>query len=215
MKFRQVGLILLAVLSLTSCGDNKTTEDVSSVERTTFQADSYSIRKENENEELKSQEDEKSDSNDTDGTDYEYTVAQVKLKNSTNTKDYVIKKDDIVSYDDRTFHDLYKCLSRIKAPYSVNEMANFITKTYAYDDKDIYAECVKKSDLTEDYDMEIDDDLAGIDKYDELEEQYGAVEWKLDVFRYGREDTLTLYGNNKYILAAGYNNDIIIDMNKQ
>lgn len=215
MKFIQLGLILLAVLSLTSCGSSDIDSTENSAERTTFQADSYSIRKENENEELRSQENNDSDSNDTDGTDYEYKVAQVKLKNSTNTKDYVIKKNDIVSYDDRTFHELYKCLSRIKAPYSVNEMANFITKTYAYDDKDIYTECVKKSDLTEDYDMELDDDLAGIDKYEELEGQYGAVEWKLDVFRYGREDTLTLYGNNKYILAAGYNNDIIIDMNKQ
>lgn len=215
MKFRQVGLILLAVLSLTSCGNSNIDSTENSVERTTFQADSYSIRKENENEELRSQENNDSDSNDTDGTDYEYTVAQVKLKNSTNTKDYVIKKNDIVSYDDRTFHDLYKCLSRIKAPYSVNEMANFITKTYAYDDKDIYAECIKKSDLTEDYDIGFEDDLAGIDKYEELEDQYGAVEWKLDVFRYGREDTLTLYGNNKYILVAGYNSDIIIDMNKQ
>lgn len=215
MKFRQIGLILLAVLSLTSCGSSDIDSTENSVERTTFQADSYSIRKENENEELRSQENNDSDSNDTDGTDYEYKVAQVKLKNSTNTKDYVIKKNDIVSYDDRTFHELYKCLSRIKAPYSVNEMANFITKTYAYDDKDVYTECTKMSDLTEDYDIGFDEDLAGNDKYDELEDQYGAVEWKLDVFRYGREDTLTLYGNSKYILAAGYSSDIVIDMNKQ
>lgn len=215
MKFRQIGLILLAVLSLTSCGSSNIDSTENSVERTTFQADSYSIRKENENEELKSQENNESDSNDTDGTDYEYKVAQVKLKNSTNTKDYVIKKNDIISYDDRTFHELYKCLSRIKAPYSVNEMANFITKTYAYDDKDIYTECTKMSDLTEDYDIGFDGDLAGNDKYEELEDQYGAVEWKLDVFRYGREDTLTLYGNNKYILAAGYSSDIVIDMSKQ
>lgn len=158
-----------------------------------------------------------------DGTVYSYGsngktlgMGEVILKGTDSTAYYIIDNDDII-YDGVRFKNLNKALDACKAPYSKENMINFIVKTF--NPPHYIIECTYENDEEDTTDMNsvpVDSSLElEFTNYASIVNKYGGKRavWRINLYS---ADNMrlraSLVGNDKFVLFRGDKNIAEIDM---
>ena len=221
-KILAIIILVVCSASLLSCG-NKGNNINNKYIHPKFEIDGNTIKQSYEEEYKQSWETNKNEIKEEIKTDVKemlkYYSSEVTIVNEDNTAEYIIDNNDVI-YNNCRFVDLYSNVNAVQQPYTVENLINFIVKTYKNNGKEVvYTELQTDRSVDNNTEQGAGDYLT---KHESLMDREGYIDisnkyndyaiWSISVYAENYQDMAVLNGCKSFIIYNGYNN-IEVDMN--